>query len=60
MNGVKALGVEASENSVRATLSSDRRERFVRVEPGVYYLKELVDNGIDSNEQTQPEVTPET
>ncbi len=49
MDGVKALGITASENSIRATLSSDRRERFVRVEPGIYYLKSEIRDKAETN-----------
>lgn len=49
MDGVKALGITASENSIRATLSSDRRERFERVEPGIYYLKSEIKDKVEAD-----------
>ncbi len=40
---VGKLGVKASKNSIRASLHSDYRKRFVSVEPGVWTLRELLE-----------------
>lgn len=59
IEAARRMGVTASDASIRSTLSSDHRERFVRLEQGIYGLKSQNSDKLDEQSDFQGSDTPE-
>jgi hypothetical protein len=52
VGAARTMGITASEPSIRSTLASDHRERFIRVTYGVYGLKDMGHKELQNEGQT--------